>query len=210
MTRSSSPLISRRGVMLSAALVIGLSSSLPALADDAPAAVVNAFYAKLLETMKNGAALGFKGRAAALKPAFETAFNVPFMAQFVVGNGWAQVPNDQKTQLEAAFTDFSVAFYARNFKAFDGESFVIDGTREIPQGTMVTSRIVPKGDEPVPMNYLLRKGDKGWSIIDVFLNGTVSQLATRRTDFAKTLGSDGVPGLIQVLQTRAKELAEEG
>jgi phospholipid transport system substrate-binding protein len=195
--------------MLAAAATLGLAA-VPAHADEAAIAVVNAFYVKLLDVMKRGPALGFQGRFDALKPAFETAFNVPFMTQFVTGSAWSGFSDDQKAKLMAAFTGFSVAFYAHNFQAYDGETFSVDGSREISQGTLVSTRIIPKGDAPVPMNYLLRKGDLGWQVIDVFLDGTISQLATRRTDFAKPLQENGVSALIEMLESKTRELTAQG
>lgn len=204
-----SPSLSRRSVLVSAAAAAGLAAA-PAFAQSTPATVVEGFYAALLDIMKAGKDAGFQGRFAKLKPAFEKAFDVTFMSRFVAGPAWDGMTEDQRKKLVAAFTDFSVAFYARNFRAFDGESFVVEGAREIPQGTMVTSRIVPKADKPVPMNYLLRKGDAGFKIIDVFLDGTISQLATRRTDFAATLRDQGAAGLIQVLEAKTREQAQAG
>lgn len=210
MTRSSLSLSSRRAVLMAAALAFGLTLTPFATprAEDGATAVVQGFTAKLLDAMKNGPKLGYKGRFDALKPAFTAAFDVSFMTRFVAGQAWNDAPDAQKTELTDAFTAYSVASYARNFKEFDGETFPIDGAREIPQGTMVSSRIVPKDGAAVAMNYLVRKGTGGWKIIDVFLEGTISQLATRRTDFAKTLTESKVPGLIALLNAKTKEMAE--
>jgi phospholipid transport system substrate-binding protein len=42
----------------------------------------------------------------------------------------------------------------------------------------------------------MREAAGGWKIIDVFLNGYVSELAMRRSDFASTLASGGAPALV--------------
>jgi phospholipid transport system substrate-binding protein len=39
-------------------------------------------------------------------------------------------------------------------------------------------------------------GDK-WKIIDVYLNGYVSQVALRRADFSSTVASSGASGLVK-------------
>ena len=36
-----------------------------------------------------------------------------------------------------------------------------------------------------------------WKIIDVYLNGSISELATRRSDFGATVSSGGAPALIK-------------
>jgi phospholipid transport system substrate-binding protein len=208
--RSTPALLSRRTALAAAALVLGLSLVPLAAprAEDGAAATVQGFNNALLEVMKNGKALGYQGRFTALKPAFEKAFDVAFMTRFVAASAWDGASEDQKKALTRSFVAYSVASYARNFKAFDGESFPIDGAREIPQGTMVASRIVPKDGKPVAMNYLLRKTGGAWRVIDVFLDGTISQLATRRTDFAKPLAEGKIPALVALLDGKVKEMAE--
>lgn len=196
-----------RRAALTAFVAAGLLAGGSASAADAPAAVVvEGFNAALLDAMKNGPALGFKGRFDKIKPAFEKAFDAAFMARFV--SAGAASDEAKAKALTASLVAYSVAFYARNFKAFDGEALTIDGSRDIPQGTLVLTRIVPKADQPTPMNYLLRQTNGTWRIIDVFLDGTISQLATRRTDFAQPLKEGGVDGLIRSLDAKTADLSK--
>lgn len=204
------PVPSRRDALRAAGAALAAAAfPRPALAQAAdPRAVVQGFNDALLDVMKRGIQLGFQGRFGALKPAFERTFDVPFMTRVIVGSGWTATPPEQQARLMAAFTRFSVASYARSFRVFDGERFVVNGTKEYPQGTMVLSDIVPAGGKAVALNYLLHKDAEGrWRIFDVFLDGTISQLATRRSDFATTLRAEGADGLIRQLQAKADELA---
>ena len=43
-------------------------------------------------------------------------------------------------------------------------------------------------------------------MIDVYLHGTISDLATRRDEFASIISSDGADGLIKRLQARTQSL----
>ncbi len=80
----------------------------------------------------------------------------------------------------------TVANYASNFDSFGGEKFIVDpavqtrGTDKVVQSKLVT------GDQTIPFNYRMRQTGGSWKILDVYLNGTISQLATRRSDFAST------------------------
>jgi phospholipid transport system substrate-binding protein len=42
----------------------------------------------------------------------------------------------------------------------------------------------------------MRRDGDAWQISDVYLDGTISELATRRSEFAAILGDRGVAGLI--------------
>jgi phospholipid transport system substrate-binding protein len=58
----------------------------------------------------------------------------------------------------------------------------------------------------VTLNYLMRQGDGKWQIIDVYLSGTISELATRRSEFTSVIRRDGAQGLLQLLDRRVAEL----
>lgn len=203
-------MISRRMVLAAAtiaAMVPGLPSD--AAGDASPAATISAYYDALLAAMKEGKTLGFKGRYAKLAPAIQRAFNLPQMTRIAVGPGWSNLPADQQQQLIDAFSDFSIATYANQFDNYSGERFEVD-PKPTPANngdTIVHTRLIPKDGDPVTLNYLLRKGENGWQIVDVYLSGTISQLAARRAEFSSVMRRDGAAGLIDVLRKKAAQLA---
>jgi phospholipid transport system substrate-binding protein len=190
-------------------LALGLTSPLLAAPHVSPAAaVVGKFYATLTATMKQGDQLGFSGRYKKLEPAIRTSFDLPAMTRFAVGPTWLKATPAQQQQLVSAFSDFSIATYANRFAAYDGEKFDIVGERPTADGgVIVETKLTPKGDAPVPLNYLMKKDDQGnYRIIDVFLDGSISELATRRSEFSAIVKSDGIPALVDQLDKKSKEM----
>ena len=59
------------------------------------------------------------------------------------------------------------------------------------------------GAAPVTISYRMRENGGAWKIIDVFYNGSISQLTTRRSDFSATLAQGGAPALIAHLNALA-------
>ena len=53
----------------------------------------------------------------------------------------------------------------------------------------------------------MRQSGGVWLISDVYLDGTISQLATQRSEFGAILRREGFDGLIAALQRKAKLLA---
>ena len=53
----------------------------------------------------------------------------------------------------------------------------------------------------------MRQSAGVWLISDVYLDGTISQLATQRSEFGAILRREGFDGLITALQRKAKLLA---
>lgn len=186
--------------------------ALPALAADAavtdPAAKqVQIFHDVLLDTMKRGHELGVQGRFKMLEPAIETDFDLPIMMQFIVGPSWATMPDSDRKSLIDAFLRMTAASYASNFASFSGQRFDID-PNVLQRGAdkVVQTTLVPVGEKPVPLLYRMRQSGDQWKIIDVFLEGYVSELATRRSNFAATLAAGGAPALAKKMNDLADSL----
>jgi phospholipid transport system substrate-binding protein len=184
------------------ALCAGLAFPLqPAAASGAD--TVRSFYGTLLDTMRNGPALGAQGRYARLAPAIRQHFDIPFMTQLAVGPEWNTLSSAQQGQVTQAFERYVAAVYAERFNSYSGEQLKVTGESSSPAGTVITSQIVKANGEPVHINYLMRDN----KIADVYLNGTISELATRRAEFSGILKTQGINGLITALNSKAAALA---
>ena len=179
----------------------------PSQAAGSPTDTIKSFYDTLLSVMQQAKALGIQGRYEKLDPAIHKAFNLPLMTRLSVGPDWQKISPDGQKKLIAAFSDLSVSTYAARFDGYSGEHFEVDpNTTENSSGVIVSTKLVQTKDEPVQLNYLMRDGDAGWQILDVFLKGTVSELATRRSEFSSVLRREGADGLLHLIQTRADDL----
>ena len=73
---------------------------------------------------------------------------------------------------------------------------------------MVRTQLVRPGDEDVQLNYRLRAVDGEWRIIDIYLNGTVSELALRRSEYSSVLKREGFEKLISTLHAKVESLSQ--
>ncbi len=181
------------------AALAALSLAPAARAQTAPIERLNA---TLLDVMKNARSLGVRGREQRLRPVMEQVFNLPAMTRIAVGPSWTTFSPADQQALVAAFSDWSIATYANRFDGYGGESFEIQGSTPRPNGdVLVDTRIVRPSDSPVQINYLLREG----RIVDVYLTGTISELASRRSEFAGLLRDGGAQRLVAELRRRTAE-----
>ena len=74
---------------------------------------------------------------------------------------------------------------------------------------MFTSTIVLPEDDDVHLNYRLMQRDGAWKVIDVYLNGTVSELALRRSEFSSIVKNDDFDGLISAIDEKISKLASD-
>lgn len=169
--------------------------------------VVKNFYAQLTSTMKQGEALEFSGRYQNLEPVLRQTFNFQLMTRFAVGLAWNGASAKEREAVVSAFSDFSVATYASRFATYDGEQFTVIGETTTKDGKIVETTLKPKEGEAVVLNYLLRQDETGaWRICDVFLNGAISELATRRSEFSAVIKRDGLAALITSLEEKSKHM----
>lgn len=185
-------------------LAVMVSSPALAQASDPAAASVAALDNGLLAIMHAGSAAGQAGRARQIAPVIDRAFDLPLMARLSVGPAWnGFTPHDQLA-LIAAFRAMTVAQYAKNFDAWSGERFAIQPQVDT-RGTdrLVRTRLTSPGGTSEVLDYRLRQDGGLWKIIDVYYRNAISQLATRRSDFATVVAKGGAPALIGHLERLA-------
>ena len=198
----------RRFTLAGVALCLALAALAPrAVAMETGGAdTVRGLYDTLLATMRNGPALGPHGRYAQLAPVIRRVFDIPFMTRLAVGPEWAGLSDMQRQQVSQAFERYIAAIYAERFDSYSGERLQVTGAQASAGGPIITSQIIKSNGQPVNVNYLMRQNGGLWQIADVYLDGTISELATRRSEFAAILRTQGITGLIETLNTKANTL----
>jgi phospholipid transport system substrate-binding protein len=197
----------RPGLNAIVALVaMSVAPAAHAAQSDPAAARVESFDRVLVDVMKQGPELGAKGRLRRLQPVVEETFDLPLMTRFAVGPAWSTMAEADHQALIRAFTRLTAASYAHNFDRYDGERFDINPQVQTRGPDKIVSvRLTPQGRAPVQLTYRMRLAEGGWKIVDVYY-GAVSQLTTRRSDFAGPLSSGGAKGLIAHLDDASDKL----
>jgi phospholipid transport system substrate-binding protein len=197
----------RRRIFWPVLLLIALFAG--AARADTPPQTIQEFYNALLGVMKEGKQLGFQGRYKKLEPVIEKTFNLPLMTRLAVGPQWTSLPPDQQQKITQAFSDMTISTYANRFDDYSGEKFEVSPqVKDTNGGKIVETKLIKSNGEPVTLNYLMREDQGNWKVIDVFLSGTVSELATRRSEFSSTLRRDGSDGLLKLIQKRTAEMRQ--
>jgi phospholipid transport system substrate-binding protein len=199
------PRPSMAGMMAVAVMV--LLGLLPVRAQTPSAAVVKiqTYYQQLMPTIQQAARLSVRERDRRFAPVFAAVFDMPTMTRLAVGPAWRTFSAEQQAAVREAFAQFIVADYARQIKDYSGESFVVD-PQTTPEsrggGEIVKTKLLQPGGRTVSINYLVR----GERVIDIYLNGTISDLAMRRDEFASIIAAGGADALIKRLRDRTDSL----
>jgi len=197
--------------IFSAALVTAvlMAASASAQQDGAAQKVVEQFHATLINVMKEGKNLGYDGRFQWLKPVVQDTFNIPFMAEVTAGTYWAKAREEQRQKFIEVFGKMSTATYAERFDAYGGESFATEGADEEGRNSIVVrTQLTDHDGGHTQISYLLRNFDGAWKAVDVYLNGSISELAVKKSDYANVLKTGGMDALIDALNEKIAGLAK--
>ena len=193
-------------LLLTAVPVLTAVQIAPVMAQASDPAVtqVQGFYDALQASMKSGGTT--KSRYEKLKPAVEKAFDLSAMTATAVGPSWASLSDADRKALTDAFSRMTVADYAKNFDAYNGEKFTVEpaaiarGSDHFVKSSMKTSK------ETIAFNYRTHQVGSDWKVTDVYLAGNISQMAQKRSDFASTLASGGASGLAKRINALADQM----
>jgi phospholipid transport system substrate-binding protein len=201
----------RRG-LAGAALALPLAVAGLAHAQEAetPTETVEEVNEALLHVMRNARELGFEGRQALLEPVLTDAFNLPEMARVAVGRHWDKFSEAEKAELVDRFTDLSISTFAARFDGYSGQEWQIAGTLDAPRGGVIVRNRLEGPDRSVNIDYLLQETDEGeWRIVDVYLDGSISELALRRSEFTSVLKAGGVDNLLDQIAQQVDKLGSK-
>lgn len=200
---------SMKAALVSAKMLLALLlfAPIPAQSQTASPAArhIQSYYQQLLPTIQQAGRLSVRERDRRFTPAISSAFDLATMTRLAVGPAWSSFSGAQQAAVREAFARFIIADYASQVSDYSGESFVVDPqTSPEPRGggDLVKTKLVQAGGRTVTINYLVRGG----RVIDVYLNGTISDLATRRDEFASIIASGGADALIKRLRERTESL----
>ena len=202
-------LVRRAGLSL-LALSVGLSAA-PALAErhENAAEVVNRLHATLLDNLHRSEELGYAGRLAAVEQVLPETFDLRFMASRSVGPQWRDWTDAEKTRWVDLFGRVTAANYARLFRNSGTASFRTLETEPVDSTAIVWTELHENGDPPTELGYRMRRTVGGWRIIDVYVDGGLSELSIRRSQYVAELARAGYAGLVAAAEKKLAGLAKD-
>jgi len=164
-------------------------------------------YDVLTQVMKQWDELDFHGRRQAISPAVRETFHLSGMARVAVGQYWNVLNDEERRRVVSHFATITIAKIADQFDRYEGEEFIILDEVPGPVNTVwVKTKRVKPADAALALNYLTKKFNDGWRIIDVQVMGFFSELKNRRSEFSAVLARQGAPGLIEALERKVSAI----
>lgn len=181
----------------------------PALAQtaapsSAAIAPINDLYAALGQIQAPSSGSN-EARAQIMAPVIDKVFDLSTVLHNSIGMRYTTLSADEQTKLLAAFRQFTIARYVSSFKQGGEAKFTVSPTtRPAPTGgsTLVNTTIGDGSDTATAINYVMMPSGGGYRIVDILLNGHISQVAAQRADFSSTLARGGADALVTLLNRK--------
>jgi phospholipid transport system substrate-binding protein len=146
-----------------------------------------------------------EAREAEFRKLFDEGFDVPAIAQFVLGPYGRSASEQQRSEFAKLFESYVVHAYTVRFSEYSGQQFKVLGSRaEGEKTTAVSSQIgMPNGAPPVKVDWRVAKVDGGFKITDVIVEG-VSMAVTQRQEFSSVIQRNGgqIDALLKLLREK--------
>ncbi|MBU2805329.1 ABC transporter substrate-binding protein [Acidithiobacillus ferridurans] len=197
-----------RQISFVALLVVLLSWTLPAAAEDTQGAVtvVQQLTNSVLKVLRAN-----EGKPITPSVKKEVAdivlphMDFTTMSQYVMAQYWRQMSPAQQQEFVVLFKDLLVRTYSNSLNHYHGQTVRITGSQQISQNppvAQVNMVIRQNGGGPdVPVIYALLYTNNTWRIYNTYIDG-VSMVLNYRQSFGQIAASRGIPALLQDMKTK--------
>lgn len=122
------------------------------------------------------------------------------MSKIILGKDWLEASDIEKNEFSKKFVDFISSNYLKRFSNANKLKIKYQKTEEIGEKyIMVFTQFNFTNNDSLKINYLLIKVKKNWKIFDVLIDGSISEIATKKSEFSEILKKGGINSLTKML-----------
>lgn len=178
-------------------LALAQAAPAAATAQSSASSVVNQSATRVLSALETRRA-EFKANPAALNAFIKTEFNRSFdsnySARLVLGTYGRGASDADVADFAAAMTDSLIGRYGTSLLDFNTKLQVkVKSEAPLPggRGMRVSTVMLRQGNQPVPVDYLLRNVGGQWKVFDVMIEG-ISYVQSFKNQFAAPLSQKSI------------------
>jgi phospholipid transport system substrate-binding protein len=176
------------------------------ISTDTPEATVESLHRGLVAASQAHPGNDVDARFKALEPLIEQTHDLAYIAEFALRKQWPTLSDADKKRFIAAFEKLSVMTYASRFKNATESTFKSGGPAKVESGRAHVLTSIPRQGQPdVSLDYMLEQKNGSWRIINIIADG-VSDLALKRAEYQRILGTGSLDDLIKELEAQTARL----
>lgn len=131
------------------------------------------------------------------------------MSQRTLGKNWRKATEEEKQQFVRLFAKLLEDTYRGRLKAYTYSDEYVEYIGERIRGTRAEVDTIVVANKEIPVSYKMRLKGEEWLVYDVIIE-EVSLIANYRNSYGEIVADEGFQGLLARMETKIKELAENG
>ena len=124
------------------------------------------------------------------------------MIRIIYGRNWKKIEINKQNELKKIFLDYMSYNYTKRFSNIKQLDFKIINNNLIENKILVNSLLIIDNNEKIKISYLCNSDSKIEKIFDVIIDGSISEISTKKSEFSKLIKSGGPNGLIEALESK--------
>ncbi len=127
-------------------------------------------------------------------------YDVEKMLKMIIGADWEELKSDKKKELLEVFKKYISKNYVNRFSKIKKITFKNEEKEEISSKLFLIRSNLIINEEKISIDYLLSEKNNTWKIFDVLLDGSVSEIATKKSEFHMFIKEKRIDSLIDALK----------
>ena len=130
----------------------------------------------------------------------KNTYNAEKMIAKIIGDTWKKTIKKEQEEIVIIFQEYIAKNYFNRFKKIKNPTFNYKESKKIGENFTLVKTVLSIDKEEVSISYLLLFDENKWKIFDVLLAGSISEIATKKSEFSGFISEGKITPLIDALK----------
>ena len=130
----------------------------------------------------------------------DQTYDAEKMLKMIIGADWKKIESEKKKELISVFKRYISNNYLKRFSKIKEITFKNEEKEKISSELFLIRSNFFINQEKISVDYLLSLNNNSWKIFDVLLDGSVSEIATKKSEFHIFIKEKKIDSLIDALK----------
>ena len=132
----------------------------------------------------------------------KNTYNAEKMIEKIIGDTWKKTNKKDQEEIVIIFQEYIARNYLKRFNKIKNPAFNYKESKKISEKFMLVKTGLVVDKEEVSVSYLLLFDNNKWRIFDVLLAGSISEIATKKSEFSSFIRDGKITPLINALKKK--------
>ena len=130
-------------------------------------------------------------------------YDVERMLFLIIGESWKVSEDKPRANLKKVFEEYIANNYIRRFSSIKKLEFDKLNIKKVSNNyLMAKTKLIINSNDEVALSYLLNQTNKNWKIFDVLIDGSISEIATKKSEFKSFTKENDLRPLLEALKKK--------